>query len=973
MAFRPKNFDGNHRNKRKITLGGRSSAVGRKSAVEQAKEARAERAERAAKRAREQASGIIQKHVRGHLGRQKWKSDARQQWLQEFQVASDVEAAFRLIGQLPLFSNLSVDQAHVESACNLITKYLLSITEEQISPQNKLRLKRFAITILKYRTKGPTLEFMIAYCNDKLWSQPYYQELLKLLVKAGVLRFLVPVAHSDSHINAELRNQVSGMVNAALATNLPIVLKEFAFQLLVNENYKSFPIAASSFSVLIKALVDDILAVQSLGQPNPHKGIWLLVNLIELSSRVTIDNDATLQLLRLYCTLVPMIPPIFFQKDNDTESDNEDEEEEDRNASRTRMKILSEEERILFASWQPTIEKLWSGSFIKSSLAALRKNVDGASEVIAKFLNTLFGIRRTPYEKANILNIVAFEPKLVVGLWRLIQKQNAKFGQFQRGESYDYQDFVSLLRVFAAAYSHLLFTQDDDEFFSKNISSGKFSLDDIVQMSEQLKELTAVLFLGDSQMFAMSEVIELRHTLCTLLKQLHRRDSNRQFCPDGHWLSNKTQSLSHLSSVGVDEFKSKISNNQSNSSTRNHADKLMDILKRLPFLVPFSERAKFFQSLVERDQSSRRDDWSHVTGDRFCEIRRATLYDDAFQKLNELGEELRLRLRISMVNEQGMQEAGIDGGGVFREFLDSVIKEGFDLNRGLFRATPEQYIFPNPQATRLHNNAIAQYEFLGKLLGKAMSMGILVELPFASFFLSKLLGQMPFVNDLASLDPEMHKNLLFLRSFEGDCADLSLDFSINTDDSSLAGNIVDLIPNGRNVPVTNENKIRYVYHVANYRLNIQIRQHCAAFRRGLCSLINQEWLMMFSAQELQILISGNESDIDIEDLKNYTNYSGGFHSQHPTIRMFWNVVQGFDKTQRHSLLKFVTSCSRPPLFGFRQLEPSFAIHSAGAAIDRLPTASTCMNLLKMPAYEDELEIRDKLLYAITSGSGFELS
>ena len=41
--------------------------------------------------------------------------------------------------------------------------------------------------------------------------------------------------------------------------------------------------------------------------------------------------------------------------------------------------------------------------------------------------------------------------------------------------------------------------------------------------------------------------------------------------------------------------------------------------------------------------------------------------------------------------------------------------------------------------------------------------------------------------------------------------------------------------------------------------------------------------------------------------------------------------------------------------------------------DRLPTASTCMNLLKLPAYLSSKNLKDKLLYAINSGAGFELS
>jgi ubiquitin-protein ligase E3 C len=89
------------------------------------------------------------------------------------------------------------------------------------------------------------------------------------------------------------------------------------------------------------------------------------------------------------------------------------------------------------------------------------------------------------------------------------------------------------------------------------------------------------------------------------------------------------------------------------------------------------------------------------------------------------------------------------------------------------------------------------------------------------------------------------------------------------------------------------------------------------------------------------------------------------------------VVEGFDKQQRESLLMFVTSCSRPPLLGFRELHPNFCIqktsHSPEEADSRLPTAATCMNMLKLPCYNSADACRDRLLYAINAGAGFELS
>ena len=114
---------------------------------------------------------------------------------------------------------------------------------------------------------------------------------------------------------------------------------------------------------------------------------------------------------------------------------------------------------------------------------------------------------------------------------------------------------------------------------------------------------------------------------------------------------------------------------------------------------------------------------------------------------------------------------------------------------------------------------LPHFEFMGRMLGKAVYDQMLVELPLASFFISKLCGQRPFFNDLASLDPDVHKNLLFVKTYEGNVEqDLSLDFSI-ADDSMGAGAkvIKDLVPGGRDIAVTNTNRIKYIYYMAEYR------------------------------------------------------------------------------------------------------------------------------------------------------------
>ncbi len=85
----------------------------------------------------------------------------------------------------------------------------------------------------------------------------------------------------------------------------------------------------------------------------------------------------------------------------------------------------------------------------------------------------------------------------------------------------------------------------------------------------------------------------------------------------------------------------------------------------------------------------------------------------------------------------------------------------------------------------------------------------------------------------------------------------------------------------------------------------------------MSDVIDLDWLRMFSYRELQTLISGSEQEIDVDDLISHTKYGNGFAADHPTIVMFWKAFRAMEEEDRRALLKFVTSCSRPPLLGFK--------------------------------------------------------
>ena len=192
----------------------------------------------------------------------------------------------------------------------------------------------------------------------------------------------------------------------------------------------------------------------------------------------------------------------------------------------------------------------------------------------------------------------------------------------------------------------------------------------------------------------------------------------------------------------------------------------LEILQNMPFFIPFATRVQIFREFVRLDQLRRRgysdpDEWRYRImtssgGDIAkyrAKVRRQRIFDDAYAQFYELGEGLKEPIQIRFVDQFDTVEEGIDGGGVTEEFLTSVTKEMFNPETGvnMFIENEQHLLYPNPTAVdefteelRLIKmerrsaawddavrNFFRRYEFLGRIIGKCLYEGILVDIHFA--------------------------------------------------------------------------------------------------------------------------------------------------------------------------------------------------------------------------------------------------
>jgi hypothetical protein len=370
-------------------------------------------------------------------------------------------------------------------------------------------------------------------------------------------------------------------------------------------------------------------------------------------------------------------------------------------------------------------------------------------------------------------------------------------------------------------------------------------------------------------------------------------------------------------------------------------------------------------------------------------VQRKNVFTDSFTQFAAAAPEaLRGRLDVRFRGEEG-----VDAGGLTREWYEILAREMFNPNYALFRETEHGGAFqPNP-ASAVNEQHLAYFKFVGRVLGKALMDGQLLDAHFTRPFYKHMLGQPLAFADLEALDPQFFSSLSQLLAMPIDDLGLELFFVVEEEElpagsagAAAAGSggggggrrEVELIPGGRDVPVTDANKAAYVELVAAHKLSASIRLQTDALLAGFGELIPPSLIAVFTESELELLIAGLPT-IDIDDLRANTEYVG-YRPTEEVIAWFWAALESFDQQDRARFLMFVTGTSKVPLGGFKALRgqrgpQKFSIEKTYTATpDALPVSHTCFNQLMLPpGYPDAATLREKLLIAIREGSeGFAL-
>eukprot|EP00953_Heterococcus_sp_UTEX-ZZ885_P020034 11193-Heterococcus_DN1.PRE.1 len=195
--------------------------------------------------------------------------------------------------------------------------------------------------------------------------------------------------------------------------------------------------------------------------------------------------------------------------------------------------------------------------------------------------------------------------------------------------------------------------------------------------------------------------------------------------------------------------------------------------------------------------------------------------------------------------------------------------------------------------------------------------------------------------------------------------------------------VIDLIPNGRDIPVTDANKREFMRVATKYKMLDRINPQLSALLSGFYAVIPASPLVVFNAQELELLMCGLDV-IDVQDWRLHTAHMGALRPTHPLVRWFWEIVNEFDQEKLARLLQFVTGTSRVPVGGFRELQGPdgeirlftlAALPVAQYGTGAYPMSHTCFNRLDLPLYDSKETLRCMLTallqFDLSTGFGKE--
>ena len=301
-------------------------------------------------------------------------------------------------------------------------------------------------------------------------------------------------------------------------------------------------------------------------------------------------------------------------------------------------------------------------------------------------------------------------------------------------------------------------------------------------------------------------------------------------------------------------------------------------------------------------------------------VNRNNILEDSYNYLQKIQTiNIARPLKIRFVNEQIVDEEG-----VYREWYQCMFKEILSPKKKLFILNPYKSLEPNTWLfyPKYPGMKFELYEFIGKLMIKLIADIINIRNFITNRVLLKSILRRPItLDDMKYYNLDLYQKLKYINDnqIRGNKQLESIKFVWNIKGPNNTIQETELVQGGKNIFLNDSNKITFIDKVIYVEAIMPYDEQIKYTQKGLFSLLEQDVRGIFSVEELNFLITGQEN-IDLNDWKENTIYKGAYNPNHPVIKMFWDKIGTMQKNELIKFLEFSTGTGSVQIDGFGSLK-----------------------------------------------------
>lgn len=245
------------------------------------------------------------------------------------------------------------------------------------------------------------------------------------------------------------------------------------------------------------------------------------------------------------------------------------------------------------------------------------------------------------------------------------------------------------------------------------------------------------------------------------------------------------------------------------------------------------------------------------------------------------------------------------------------------------------------------------YILTGQILGIAFNNNERLDIKFSSILWKLILDKDLSLDDMEDFNYYVYDTLKNVE--EKDVSSMNLTFVDYYED--------ELIKNGKNIQVTNENKGKYIELMYNRIIYNGVDvDKLDLVKNAFESVVSFSKYKDKNADDIMDQINGDDI-VDVDDLIENIEYNS---QDKEYVDLFFKIIKKFSNENLKKLIKFITGSSAVPVKGFTYLEKSINIMITDNNTNWYPMASTCTNTIFFSKYKSYEQFEKKLYLAINA-------